>query len=230
MENILFKEEVSQNYSRTKNLSGLSQFGESYRGNELKNWSKRLTDLIISFFTIVFIMSWLYPIVAMAIKLSSKGPVIFKQKRHGLHNKPFLCYKFRTMVINNEADTKQATQNDQRVTRIGRFLRKTSLDEIPQVFNVLAGEMSIVGPRPHAIPMNWEFSKSIEGFMLRHAVKPGITGLAQCKGYRGEIRSFYDIYSRYKFDLFYVKNWCLMLDIRIITATIFSLLKGQKAY
>jgi putative colanic acid biosysnthesis UDP-glucose lipid carrier transferase len=230
MENILFKQEVRQDYSAHKKLTKSYRFGDTYRENELKNGTKRLTDLILSFLTIVFVMSWLYPIVAIAIKLSSKGPVIFKQRRHGLYNKPFYCYKFRTMVMNNEADTKQATQNDQRVTKVGRFLRKTSLDEIPQVFNVLTGEMSIVGPRPHAIPMNWEFSKSIDDFMMRHAVKPGITGLAQSKGYRGEIRCFFDIYSRYKFDIFYVKNWCLMLDIRIIIATVINLLKGQKAY
>lgn len=230
MEDTLFEQEVSQNYSRSGKLQKLRTLRADYSANVVKANTKRLLDLAITIFSMVFIMSWLYPIVAILIKLSSKGPVIFKQKRHGLNNKPFYCYKFRTMVMNDHADTKQATVNDDRVTKVGRFLRATSLDETPQIFNVLIGDMSIVGPRPHAIPMNWEFSKTIDNFMLRHRVKPGITGLAQCKGYRGEIKCFHDIYSRFKLDIFYVKKWCLILDLKIILATISSLIKGQKAY
>lgn len=196
-----------------------------------KRFAKRVLDLGVAVFTIVFVMSWLYPLVAILIKLTSKGPVLFKQRRHGLHNKPFYCYKFRTMVENRDADTRQATKGDSRITSIGRFLRVSSIDELPQIFNVIRGEMAIVGPRPHAMPMNLEFAKNIDNFMLRHQVKPGITGLAQVKGFRGEIRHFHDIYGRFRFDLFYVKNWCLLFDVKIILNTFTALIfKSQKAY
>src|SRR5690606_543948 len=181
---------------------------------------KRSLDLLLSFLALIFICSWFFPLISILIKASSKGPIVFKQLRHGRNNVPFYCFKFRTMRVNDEADTRQATKHDPRVTKIGLFLRKTSLDELPQIFNVILGEMSIVGPRPHAVPMNDKFSEGIEHFMSRHAVKPGITGLAQSKGYRGETRDFYDIYSRCKLDLFYIKNWSLLLDIKIIVWTI----------
>ncbi|NHE55546.1 capsular biosynthesis protein [Cyclobacterium sp. GBPx2] len=199
--------------------------------NLRKRAMKRTFDLVISLFTMVFIVSWLFPIVALLIKWDSKGPVFFKQLRHGRGNKKFYCYKFRTMVKNKEADTRQATQNDARITKIGKFLRKTSLDELPQIFNVILGDMSIVGPRPHSVPMNLEFAKEIENFMQRHQVKPGITGLAQCKGLRGEISSFQELYSRFRLDFFYVKKWCLIFDIKIVIETAISLLtKNEKAY
>jgi len=163
--------------------------------------------------------------------MTSQGPVFFKQLRHGKDNIPFYCYKFRTMRVNNEADILQAVKNDRRITGIGRILRRTSLDELPQIMNVISGEMSIVGPRPHAVPMNEVFAKEIENFMFRHAVKPGITGLAQCKGYRGEIKDFFDIYSRYKLDMFYVKKWCFYFDFLIIIKTMYTIwIKNDKAY
>lgn len=185
---------------------------------------KRTMDLMISFGLVVFVFSWLFPIIGVLIKLTSKGPLIFKQLRHGKDNIPFYCYKFRTMYVNDQADTVQATKNDPRITPIGKILRKTSLDELPQFFNVIKGDMSIVGPRPHAVPMNYKFSAEIDNFMFRHTVKPGITGLAQAKGFRGETRDFYDIYSRCKLDIFYVNNWSPLLDLKIIFWTILSLL------
>lgn len=192
---------------------------------------KRIFDVTFSLLTLVLICSWLFPIIAAAIKLTSKGPVLFKQLRHGKDNVPFYCLKFRTMVTNEEADIIQATKNDSRVTRIGRVLRRTSLDELPQIINVLKGEMSIVGPRPHTVPMNEIFAQEIDNFMFRHAVKPGITGLAQAKGYRGETKNFYDIHSRYKLDMFYIRNWCIYFDSKIILATIYSLwFKNDRAY
>lgn len=192
---------------------------------------KRAFDLFVSFFTLIFVVSWLFPIIAILIKLDSKGSVFFKQLRHGRDNELFYCYKFRTMVKNKDADTKQATVNDSRITRIGKFLRKSSLDELPQVINVILGDMSIVGPRPQAVPMNIEFAKEIDNFMSRHQVKPGITGLSQSKGFRGEINSYHELYSRFRLDSFYVRKWCLIFDIKIIIDTAISLMsKSEKAY
>lgn len=192
---------------------------------------KRIYDLTFSILALVFICSWLFPIIALAIKLTSSGPVLFKQLRHGKDNVPFYCLKFRTMVNNEDADILQATKNDRRVTKVGKVLRRTSLDELPQIINVLRGEMSIVGPRPHAVPMNEIFAQEINNFMFRHAVKPGITGLAQAKGYRGETKNFYDIHSRYKLDMFYVRNWCIYFDSKIILETVYSLwFKNDRAY
>lgn len=196
-----------------------------------KKLLKRIFDIGASIFTLVFVVSWLFPIIAILIKLDSNGSVFFKQLRHGKKNQLFYCYKFRTMVKNKDADTKQATVNDARITRIGKFLRKSSLDELPQVFNVILGDMSIVGPRPQAVPMNLEFAKEIDNFMSRHQVKPGITGLAQSKGYRGEISSYSELYSRYRLDNFYVRKWNLIFDIKIIIETAVSLMsKSEKAY
>ena len=189
---------------------------------------KRGLDIVFSLLFVIFVFSWLFPLIALMIKSTSKGPVLFKQLRHGRNNVPFYCFKFRTMRVNNESDTKQATRNDPRITKVGAVLRKTSLDELPQFLNVLMGEMSIVGPRPHAIPMNDKFSEGINNFMFRHAVKPGITGLAQSKGFRGETIGFYDIYSRCKLDLFYIKNWSLLLDVKIMVWTFVSLLLSDK--
>lgn len=184
---------------------------------------KRVFDFFTSAFLFITLFSWLFPIIGLIIKLDSKGPVFFRQLRHGKDNIPFYCYKFRSMHLNEEADTKQATKNDSRITRVGGFLRKSSMDELPQFLNVLAGEMSIVGPRPHTIPMNVKFSEEIDNFMYRHTVKPGITGLAQAKGFRGETRDFYDINSRCKLDIFYVDNWSPILDFKIMVWTFVSL-------
>src|SRR5690554_2879161 len=213
-------------------------YGESFVRRQSLNLNdpsqvviKRGFDLLFAFLVIVFIFSWLFPLIAILIKSTSKGPVLFKQLRHGKDNVPFYCYKFRTMRINDTADTHQATKHDPRVTKVGAFLRKSSLDELPQMFNVILGEMAIVGPRPHAVLMNERFSEGIDNFMFRHTVKPGITGLAQSKGYRGETKDFYDIYSRCKLDLFYIKNWSIFLDMKIILWTIVSLLLNKdKAY
>src|SRR5690554_999970 len=193
--------------------------------------AKRTYDLAIAIFSTLFICSWLFPIIAVLIKLSSKGPVFFKQLRHGENNIPFFCYKFRTMVVNEEADFLQAKKDDSRVTRVGAFLRKSSLDELPQLINVFKGEMSIVGPRPHAVPMNEIFAKEIPGYMRRHTMKPGITGLAQSKGFRGEIVNFHDLNSRYKLDMFYLKKWRLCFDLKIMIWTGYSMIfKNHKAY
>lgn len=191
---------------------------------------KRLFDILFSGLVIILILSWLIPIIALVIKIDSRGPVFFKQKRAGKGNKPFNCLKFRTMVI-HQREFKQATKNDPRITRVGKFLRKTSLDELPQFINVLKGQMSIIGPRPHPIKLNEEFSPKIEKFMARHYIKPGITGLAQAKGFRGETQTEQLMRGRVKLDRFYIENWSFFLDVKIIFATVISLVKGdQQAY
>ncbi len=192
---------------------------------------KRAFDIAFSGLFLLLIYSWLYPVIALLIKLDSKGPVYFKQARTGENSKAFSCYKFRTMKVNKDADTKQATKNDPRITRIGRFLRKTSLDELPQFINVLKGDMSVIGPRPHPLKLNADFSPVIEKFMMRHAVKPGITGLAQAKGFRGETSTLKSMQDRVRLDRFYVENWSFFLDIKIIFLTIKSLLvNNENAY
>jgi len=188
---------------------------------------KRGMDVVISSFVIVFIFSWLFPIIALVIKFGSKGPVFFAQERSGKYDKPFKCLKFRSMTVNGDSDTIQATKNDARITKIGAFLRKTSLDELPQVFNVLFNDMSIVGPRPHMLKHTEEYKRVVGKFMLRHAIKPGITGLAQAKGYRGEIKNMQLLEGRVKYDRFYVENWSLSLDIKIIFLTIQTLFKSH---
>ncbi|HNU59575.1 MAG TPA: undecaprenyl-phosphate glucose phosphotransferase [Aquaticitalea sp.] len=192
---------------------------------------KRTFDIVFSSFVIIFILSWLTPIIAIFIKLESKGPVFFKQSRNGFNYKEFDCYKFRSMTPNPEAHLFQATRNDQRVTRIGKFIRKTSIDELPQFFNVLFGDMSVVGPRPHMVSHTNIYAKSIDKFMVRHFVKPGITGLAQISGYRGEIETEKDIIGRVKYDIFYIENWSLLLDLKIIIRTFANAIRGdEKAY
>jgi putative colanic acid biosysnthesis UDP-glucose lipid carrier transferase len=192
---------------------------------------KRVFDIMFSLFLILFFFSWLFPIIALAIKIDSRGPAFFKQKRTGKGNAGFLCWKFRTMYMNGDADSKQATKHDQRITTVGKFLRKTSLDELPQFFNVLAGSMSVVGPRPHMLKHTEEYSRLISKFMVRHNVKPGITGLAQSKGYRGETKNLSQMRNRVKLDRFYIENWSFLLDLKIIAATIITLVKGdQHAY
>lgn len=188
---------------------------------------KRAFDIIFSGIVLILLLSWLIPIVGLLIKLNSKGPIFFRQYRNGRGNKKFLIFKFRTMRVHDDMNVKQATKNDSRITKLGSFLRKTSIDELPQFINVLKGEMSVVGPRPHAVPHNEQYQKQIDRFIQRHAVKPGITGLAQAKGYRGETSHFSAMYARVKLDRFYVKNWSLMLDLKIIGLTIFSIIKGQ---
>lgn len=239
-ENNLIKIKIMSQFSRlgNRNLT-IQRYGDipiinvsaiplDSRANQVV---KRIFDVIFSSLVIVFIFSWLIPIISLLIRLESNGPIFFKQYRNGRDNRPFLCWKFRTMVVNKEADTKQATKDDPRITRIGAILRKTSIDELPQFINVFLGNMSVVGPRPHPIKLNEEFQPKIDRFIQRHAVKPGITGLAQAKGFRGETSLFSDMSGRVRLDRFYVKNWSLILDFKIILLTIVSILKGsQNAY
>lgn len=189
---------------------------------------KRVFDILFSAFVCLFIVSWLYPILWILIKIESRGPAIFKQEREGFNGEEFVCYKFRSMYVNKDADKVHATKNDSRVTRIGGFLRKTSLDEIPQFFNVLLGTMSVVGPRPHLESLAVEYQKDVDNYLERHAVKPGITGLAQISGYRGEIKKKSDIKNRVRLDIFYIENWSFMLDIKIVVSTILSMFKGDE--
>lgn len=189
---------------------------------------KRSFDVIFSLFLLIFICSWLFPCIALMIKLTSEGPVVFKQLRHGRNNVPFYCFKFRTRRINGEADTNQAKRNDPRVTKIGLLLKITRLDELPRIFNVIMGEMSIVGPSPNSVINNYKFSEGIDDFMCRHAVKPGIIGLAQYKGYRGGAKGFLDLYSRCRLDLFYIKHWSLWLDLKLVGWSVVSLFTLNK--
>jgi putative colanic acid biosysnthesis UDP-glucose lipid carrier transferase len=193
--------------------------------------SKRALDILISGLFLALVGIWLFPIIAILIKLDSSGPVFYKQLRDGQYNTKFLCLKFRTMSYNPEDSFKQAVKGDPRITKFGYFLRRTSIDELPQLFNVLTGEMSLVGPRPHAVEMNEDCSDKYANYMLRHLVKPGITGLAQSKGFRGEIKSEFDMKSRLKFDLFYIEKWNFLMDVKIIFITIHSMLfKNENAY
>ncbi len=185
-------------------------------------FQKRLFDIIFSTLVIVLILSWLFPIIAILVKLSSRGPVIFKQQRTGINNKTFSCYKFRSMRQNRDSDRKQATANDNRITRIGRFLRMTNIDEFPQFFNVLKGNMSVVGPRPHMLLHTEEYSALIDHYLIRHYVKPGITGWAQVKGYRGETSTLSAMEKRVNADMEYIENWTFVWDIKIIWLTLFG--------
>jgi putative colanic acid biosynthesis UDP-glucose lipid carrier transferase len=192
---------------------------------------KRLFDVLLSSAIIIFLLSWLTPIIAILIKLESKGPVFFKQTRNGFNYEEFDCYKFRSMTPNKNAHLKQATKGDDRITKVGAILRQTSIDELPQFFNVLFGDMSVVGPRPHMVSHTNKYAESVDKFMVRHFVKPGITGLAQISGFRGEVETDKDIINRVKYDIFYVENWSLLLDIKIAIQTFLNALKGEeKAY
>ena len=191
---------------------------------------KRAFDIFFSLIVIVFILSWLVPLLALIIKLESKGPVFFKQGRPGIDEEEFQCYKFRSMRLNGTTE-KEASKNDPRVTKTGRFMRKTSIDELPQFLNVLLGDMSVVGPRPHLWSQNKAYGNRIQKYMVRHYVKPGITGLAQVKGFRGEIETDEDMVNRIKYDVFYIENWSIILDLKIIVQTIVNIFQGEeKAY
>jgi putative colanic acid biosynthesis UDP-glucose lipid carrier transferase len=199
--------------------------------NRFNAFLKRVFDIVFSTLTIVFLLSWLIPIIALIIRLESKGPVFFRQKRTGINNREFYCYKFRSMYPNDDSDQKWASKNDSRITRVGKFIRRTSIDELPQFYNVFFGTMSVVGPRPHPLKLTDDLSKKIDKFMVRHFIKPGITGLAQVRGERGEIEKDLDGINRLRFDIFYVENWSLFLDVKIIIQTALNIFKGQeKAY
>lgn len=197
---------------------------------------KRVFDIVFSIFVILFIFTWLFPIVSIIIKLTSKGPIFFNQFRWGINNKKIKCFKFRTMYIGNneiaeDGSYMPATKNDSRITLIGHFLRKTSIDEMPQFFNVLFGSMSVVGPRPHPIPLNMQSKDHVNNYLLRHLVKPGITGWAQVNGSRGEVKEIAEMQNRVNFDIWYIENWTFWLDIQIIFQTIINLIKGdEKAF
>ncbi|PZV86160.1 putative colanic acid biosynthesis UDP-glucose lipid carrier transferase [Algoriphagus aquaeductus] len=218
-----------------KNLS-FSRYGDFFvinvneipLDNPLNSFAKRVFDVVFAGLVTLFILSWLIPLVGLLIKLESRGPVFFIQKRNGINNRVFNCLKFRSMTPNDYADTLQATKNDPRVTRIGSFLRNTSLDEMPQFLNVLMGDMSIVGPRPHTIPMNETFRTQIERYNSRHKIKPGITGLAQVRGFRGEIENPHQIRSRVRLDYFYINNWSFLLDMEIMVKTVYELLFNRE--
>ncbi|MBE9585880.1 exopolysaccharide biosynthesis polyprenyl glycosylphosphotransferase [Mucilaginibacter sp. JRF] len=189
---------------------------------------KRVFDIIFSSLVIIFILSWLYPIIGLIIKIQSPGPILFKQLRSGKDNQSFYCYKFRSMKMNTTSDAKQATKDDDRITPIGRFLRKSSIDELPQFFNVLFGDMSIVGPRPHMLTMTDEYSKIINQYMVRHFLKAGITGWAQVNGFRGETKDPQLMQHRVEHDVWYLENWSMLLDIKIVLKTAKQMISGHE--
>lgn len=198
--------------------------------NGINRIFKRLEDIIVSALILVIIAIPLI-LIACAVKLSSPGPILFRQIRYGMDGKPIKVWKFRSMtVMENDSKVVQATQNDPRVTRVGKILRSTSLDELPQFFNVFCGQMSVVGPRPHAVAHNEQYRELIEGYMLRHKVKPGITGLAQVSGFRGETDTLDKMEKRVEYDLIYIRNWSIWLDIKIIFLTIFKGFISKTAY
>lgn len=206
---------------------------EARLNNEENQLLKRSFDIVFSVVVIILVLSWLSLILFVLIKLESKGPLFYKHKRTGINYKVFNCYKYRSMYITQEIKGTYVGTNDSRVTRIGRFLRRTSLDELPQFFNVLFGDMSVVGPRPHMLSYTELYAKKINkyNFIYRHQVKPGITGLAQTRGYRGEIKNDQDIIGRVKYDVFYIENWSFLLDLKIILKTLINMFKGEdKAY
>ncbi len=194
--------------------------------NAASRIQKRLFDMAFALFILFFVFSWLLPVIALLIKLDSKGPVFFKQARTGINNKTFNCIKFRSMTVNNKANEQQASKGDARITRIGAFLRRTNIDELPQFFNVLQGKMSIVGPRPHMLKHTEQYSALINHYLIRHYVKPGITGWAQVNGYRGETRELSSMEYRVKYDTEYIENWSFWWDLKIIWYTLF----GKKSW
>lgn len=237
--------EGEKNCIRLKFVPDLSALETNFRFDKMGNFTvlcarnepleriqnrfkKRLFDILVSLSVIIFIFSWLYPLLAVIIKLQSAGPVFFAQLRTGRNNKPFWCYKFRSMVVNQESDKQQATLHDSRITPIGQFMRKTSLDEFPQFFNVLMGYMSIVGPRPHMLSHTDQYSKIIDKYMIRQFLKPGITGWAQINGYRGETKEQLMMEKRVEHDIWYMENWSVMLDLKIVFLTIINIFKGEK--
>lgn len=202
------------------------------REEPLQSFSNRLLkrgfDVIFSSLMLICVFPFIYLICGLIIKIESPGPIMFKQKRTGLKGKPFTCYKFRSMKMNKEADLKSATKHDPRITRIGNFMRKTNIDELPQFINVLRGEMSIVGPRPHMIKHTETYNKLIDTFMIRHMIKPGLTGWAQVSGYRGEVKTVDQMEGRLKHDVWYIENWTFMLDIKILFVTLLKMFKGDE--
>jgi Undecaprenyl-phosphate glucose phosphotransferase len=183
---------------------------------------KRTFDIFFSLMFILFVFSWLFPIIAFLIKLNSRGPIFFIQKRTGANNKSFCCLKFRSMYVNDDADKVQATKNDVRITPIGKFMRRTNIDELPQFLNVLIGQMSVVGPRPHMLEHTAEYSKLIDEYLVRHYVKPGVTGWAQINGFRGVTDELWKMEKRVEYDMEYIRNWSFWWDMKIVYSTTFN--------
>ncbi len=194
-------------------------------GNRIK---KRAVDIIVSTLVIIFILSWLVPLLAILIKLDSRGPVFFVQLRSGKNNQPFRCIKFRSLRVNDQADSVQVSRNDDRVTRLGRIMRKTNVDELPQFLNIFLGDMSVVGPRPHMLKHTEHFAELYNEYMIRHFVKPGLTGWAQVNGYRGEIKDNEFLKKRVEYDTWYMENWSLYLDLKIMFLTVVVTIRGDK--
>ena len=194
-------------------------------------YGKRAFDIVFSSLVILLILSWLIPLLFILTRRETQESLFFRQLRHGYNKKGFWCYKFRSMRVNKFSDSKMCVKNDSRITRIGKVMRKTNIDELPQFFNVLKGEMSVVGPRPHMEAHTVEYSRNVDKYLVRHYAKPGITGLAQIKGYRGEITKQSDIVNRTRFDIFYLEKWSPWLDLKIILQTISNTIVGEeKAY
>jgi len=190
--------------------------------------AKKAFDIVFSTFVILLIFPWLFPIIMLIIKIESPGPIFFKQERSGRDNRTFMCFKFRSMYVNGLAHKKQAEKGDSRITKFGAFIRKTSIDELPQFFNVFYGDMSVVGPRPHMVNLAKEYSDLINNYLVRQYAKPGITGWAQVNGYRGETKVLSDMESRVEYDIWYIENWSLLLDVKIIVKTIINVFKGEE--
>ena len=189
---------------------------------------KRTFDICFSLAVILLIFPWLFLIVMIIIKLESPGPTFFEQERSGRDNDSFTCLKFRSMCVNSSSDNKQAEKGDARITKFGAFIRKTSIDELPQFFNVLWGDMSVVGPRPHMVNHTKQYTDLINNYLVRHYAKPGITGWAQVNGYRGETKELIDMQNRVEYDIWYIENWSILLDIKIIIKTIVNIFKGEE--
>ncbi|HCA09057.1 exopolysaccharide biosynthesis polyprenyl glycosylphosphotransferase [Chryseobacterium sp.] len=213
-------------YIQTQPVLSQAKYPLDYYSNFLV---KRTFDILFSISILVFLCSWLFPVIAILIKATSKGPVFFVQKRYGFHEEVFSCLKFRTMIVNEESATKTTEENDSRITTIGKFLRKTSLDELPQFINVLKGEMSIVGPRPHMLAVDNYYKPKIGRYSLRSMVSPGITGLAQVSGLRGDYGDVeVEMKKRILADTFYVRNWSFVLDLVIVLKTVLLVIAGDK--
>jgi len=198
--------------------------------NSLNRFTKRLFDIIFSLCIILFVFSWLFPVLGLLIRLESKGPIFFRQQRAGLNNKVFYCYKLRSMRPNEDADSRQAQINDSRITKVGAFMRRYNIDEFPQFFNVLKGDMSVVGPRPHMLMHDAYYSKHIRFYKSRHFIKPGISGWAQVHGYRGETDELWKMEKRVEYDFFYIKNQSFWLDLKIVLITFLNKKSFQNAY
>ena len=226
---------ITINQSLSYSLKGIERKDFRYyvRSKSIFLICKRIFDVLISIFIIIFLLSWVIPVLGAIIKLNSKGPVFFAQRRVGRGLRSFRCIKFRTMLMNCEADDCSASHNDRRITSIGKFLRKTSLDELPQFLNVLMGDMSVIGPRPHMFADCNRFSTYIQYYKFRTLVRPGITGLAQIKGFRGPADDIHQIASRYSYDALYIQNMSFALDVKILYFTIIQtfnslVFKGKK--